>query len=382
MAWEEKVMKKQWLISAGILAMSASLAYGATPSFQGLGFVEAWHSESRAYGLSADGSAVVGQSGDQAFRWTQDAGIEGLSDLPGGGFSSKAYAVSTDGSVVVGVGRSETHYYEAFVWSSGGGMQGLGSFGTPTGWSWARGVSADGSVIVGSGHNAFGDKEAFIWTPGGGMQGLDPGGLYNWSDCWAVSADGTVATGTCCPAHLEAFRWTQQGGLQQLGDLEGGSLESHAEGISADGTVIVGYGVSESGREAFRWTGGCGMEGLGDLPGGNFYSAAYDCSADGAVVVGYGVISTVGHHAFYWTETASMRRLQEVLTDDCGLDLTGWTLETASSVSDDGLTIVGWGLNPDGNREAWLATIPEPATLGLVAAGLVAVWMRKRRVTG
>ncbi len=32
---------------------------------------------------------------------------------------------------------------------------------------------------------------------------------------------------------------------------------------------------------------------------------------------------------------------------------------------------------------AWIdSVVPEPATLGLLAAGLGAVWMRKRRVTG
>ena len=38
--------------------------------------------------------------------------------------------------------------------------------------------------------------------------------------------------------------------------------------------------------EAFRWTTGGGMVGLGDLPGGNFYSDADGVSGDGSVVVG------------------------------------------------------------------------------------------------
>ena len=73
-----------------------------------------------------------------------------------------------------------------------------------------------------------------------------------------------------------------------LGDLPGGSFESIANGISADGSVIVGQGISAAGPEAFRWTREGGMVGLGDLPGGAFQSEANDVYADGSVIVGFG----------------------------------------------------------------------------------------------
>ena len=60
-----------------------------------------------------------------------------------------------------------------------------------------------------------------------------------------------------------------------LGDLSGGDFESSADAVSADGSVVVGYGTrgtSASSREAFRWTSDGGMVGLGYLPGGFFYS--------------------------------------------------------------------------------------------------------------
>ena len=67
-----------------------------------------------------------------------------------------------------------------------------------------------------------------------------------------------------------------------------------------------------------------------------------------------------------------MQNLKDVLVNDHGLNLTGWTLKRAFGISDDGLTIAGDGLNPDGNIEAWVATIPEPATVLLVGlSGLV-----------
>ena len=68
-----------------------------------------------------------------------------------------------------------------------------------------------------------------------------------------------------------------------------------------------------------------------------------------------------------------MESLEDILVNDCGLDLTGWQLYLATGVSDDGLTIVGYGHNPSGHGEAWIATIPEPATLSILALSGVAV---------
>ena len=148
-----------------------------------------------------------------------------------------------------------------------------------------------------------------------------------------------------------------------LGDLPGGTFSAAAFGISADGSVVVGQGRSASGTEAFRWTSDAGMVGLGGLPGGDFHSEAYDVSADGSVVVGFSM-STPGLlvEAFIWDGANGIRPLATVLTADFGLDLTGWTLRYAVAVSDDGRTIVGSGINPDGNHAAWVASLSPPPT--------------------
>ncbi len=54
-------------------------------------------------------------------------------------------------------------------------------------------------------------------------------------------------------AELEAFIWDATNGLQVLGDLAGGSLNSSARAVSADGSTVVGWGASGSGQEAFIW---------------------------------------------------------------------------------------------------------------------------------
>ncbi|GCL47825.1 PEP-CTERM sorting domain-containing protein [Microcystis aeruginosa] len=300
-------------ISLGIGLGAIGVTFPAqAASFQGLGFLPGG-SFSTASGVSADGSVVVGESssanGREAFRWTQATGMVGLGDLPGGFFNSQPFGVSGDGSVVVGE-SSSANGFEAFRWTQGTGMVGLGDFPGGGFGSIARGVSADGSVVVGYGFSANGQ---------------------------------------------EAFRWTQATGMVGLGDLAGGSFSSTANGVSADGSVVVGESESANGNEAFRWTQATGMVGLGDLPGG-FFSEPFGVSGDGSVVVGQSS-SANGSEAFIWNSSQGMRSLQEVLTNDYGLNLTGWTLRGATAISADGLSIVGTGTNPNGNTEAWLANL-------------------------
>jgi hypothetical protein len=62
------------------------------------------------------------------------------------------------------------------------------------------------------------------------------------------------------------------------------------------------------------------------------------------------------------------------LLTSLGLDLTGWTLEVAQAVSADGRTIVGYGPNPSGNYEGWVAHLGDAWTdLGQGLAGVAGV---------
>jgi len=161
--------------------------------------------------------------------------------------------------------------------------------------------------------------------------------------------------------------------MQGLGFLPGAVVPiGGANAVSADGSFVVGGSASASTvREAFIWDATHGMRGLGDLPGGDLDSDALGVSADGSVVVGVGHTSA-GLEAFVWDAENGMRSLQVMLTS-LGIDLTGWQLTQAVSVSADGSTIAGSALNPAGAAEAFIAVIPEPGTallLGLSLLGL------------
>jgi MYXO-CTERM domain-containing protein len=104
---------------------------------------------------------------------------------------------------------------------------------------------------------------------------------------------------------------------------------------------------------------------LGPFPGApSTNSAALAVSPDGSIIVGRADGPDLSDRAFVWTAADGMRDLKTVLTEDYGLDLTGWVLSEATGISDvaDGeYTIVGTGTNPLGQEEGFVAFLSVPA---------------------
>lgn len=368
-------------LAAGLCPALLAASAHAAASFRGLGDLAGGEFASYATAVSGNGEVVVGAShtatGYEAFRWSASTGMQGLGVVSV--VESVARGVSFDGSVVIGHCSYPGERGGAFRWTATLGMQPLERLwtgGPSPSAAWA--VSSDGSVVAGYGTSTSG-PEACKWTETGGIVGLGDlqGGAYS-SSAYAISADGAVLVGYGISANgTEATCWTATGGIASLGDLPGGLIQSTAYGASRDGSIVVGQGLSALGGEAFIWTEADGMQTLGYLPGG--ISKASAISENGSVVVGYaGGAGVTGLFAFVWDQTNGLRDLREILEADCGLDLTGWRLEQANGVSADGLTIVGLGKNPAGHTEAWVATLPEPATLSLLALGGL-VLLRRRR---
>ena len=358
------------LVLTGFSSLSLWTAPAQAASFSGLGWLSNT-SYSNANAISADGSVVVGNSGDtngiKLFRWTKETGMVGLGSNNQYG---SATGVSADGSVVVGA--VESSQGGAFRWTKETGMISLGGNTIN-----ATGVSADGFVVVGTVKADFSNpkdqSEAFLWTQANGIVPL--GSLDNcgnegcFSGATAVSADGSVVVGNSASSStLEGFRWTQSTGMQSLSG--GVPYRGRANGVSADGSIIVGVD-STRGYEAFRWTQSTGMVLLDDQ-NGRIYSEAKAVSADGSIIVGESLFVN-RPDAFLWTQKTGMVSLKETLIGE-GLDVSGWTLNSATAISADGFTIVGNGTNPSGQYEAWVANlspepVPEPLTiLGSMAA--------------
>lgn len=365
------------------LLLAAGVPAGhATPFFSGLGNLGGLTSsgccfrEGEAKAVSADGSTVVGWSyaagGKLPFRWTRDTGIVALA--PGNVLApTEAVGVSADGAVVVGFGTQ--FGTGGFLWTQGDGVAYLRGVPRGTTSGFATDVAADGSVVVG---NYFDPSlQAFRWSVADGLLGLGE----STSTATGVSADGNTIVGIGYvadsneAARENAFRWTPETGLVYLGDLPGGGDRSFAWDVSADGTTVVGGSDGSFGQEAFLWSTTGGMATLGTLPR-SLATTALGISADGLTVVGY-TQEFNRNTAIYWKEFG-MGVLQERLVRDFGLDLTGWHLEVASDVSDDGMVIVGTGRNPAGEFEPWIAVIPEPGTFLLASAGLALIALGAR----
>ncbi len=359
-----------------LLALAAPAAHGQSASFQGLGFLGTG-SSSVATGVSADGAIVVGSGstaiGGRAFRWTAAGGMVDLG-IPTGGGSSNGTAISADGSAIAGTANFQQGL-EAFRWTAASGIVLIGN--PPPGESShtdAFGISADGLVVVGRGFFLPNETAAFRWTAAGGMVNLGrlPGAQFG-SSAQGASADGAVVVGSSSSAsNDQAFRWTAAGGMVGLGVLPGRQFSS-AAAVSPDGAVVVGSSQINGASEAFRWTATGGMVGLGDLPGGTpGTTGATAVSADGSVVVGFGSDSN-GRQGFIWTGAEGLRSLRGSLVAALGPDsvaIAGWTQLVPAGLSADGRSIVGSGTNPQGQTEAWRATLgPAARTFTVTDAG-------------
>ena len=95
-----------------------------------------------------------------------------LGDLPGGEVRSEAWGVSRDGSTVVGFSKGSYAVPEGFRWTRQTGLVSLGSLSSGSRRSQAIGVSADGSHVVGYTDLDNGGSAAFMWTQTGGMVSL------------------------------------------------------------------------------------------------------------------------------------------------------------------------------------------------------------------
>lgn len=350
-----------WCFCRAVLLVPLFPVAVSAATFAPLGDLPGGDFVSVAHGVSADGSVVVGQANNsEAFRWTVGEGMVGLGVLPGGG-NSIAYGVSADGLTVVG-SSSSSGGQRAFRWTGGEGMVDLGVLpGGDFSASIARDVSADGSAVVGESSGFASGQQAFRWTAGGGMVGLGnlPGAILG-SGATGVSADGSVVVGFGSSG-TEAFRWILATGMVGLGVLPASVYDySLANDVSADGNAVVGSNVdAEGSEEAARWTPAGGWLGLGVLPGG-IGSIAMDASSDGSIVVGDVLTDLEGPDAFYWTASGGMQRLYAVLMAGGATEVAGWTTLEAHAISPDGQWIVGAGTNPDGKSEAFLANVAVP----------------------
>lgn len=162
---------------------------------------------------------------------------------------SYAHGISDDGSIVVGESVTDqvaggTEVNEAFMWTQQAGMIGLGHLDTLSGnpkRSVARGISSDGSIVVGHSYWVGGgptDDRAFVWISSEGMVALPIISTGEESFALEVSDNGGVIVGQ---VGNRAVKWEYSDVTESyLGYQLGTSSQTNATAVSEDGTVVGG----------------------------------------------------------------------------------------------------------------------------------------------
>jgi probable HAF family extracellular repeat protein len=336
-----------------------------------------------AYGVSDDGSVVVGHSvnvsnttdidwpkvgqidyfSSRAFYWTSVSGTQDLGSF--GVDTTWAHEISADGKVIVGECYIGSYAWHPFRWTAQTGMQDLGTFGTD--WSAARDVSADGSVVAGYSYGdcGFGYWGTFPWrwTAQTGLTCLGTLLGYRFAEANGISANGSVVVGIAlrdwAPNWFDdqAWIWTANNGIKGLGLLPPWG-SSTATGVSGDGSTVIGMLYNNTGYEetwnypfrAFRWRADTGMIDLGTL-GGERTGVWHAVTWDGSVVFGTSQTSSGEWHAFRWTPQKGMEDLNAVYSS---LIPQGWVLGDVKDCSSDGRFLVGWARGPGAIIRAFL----------------------------
>src|SRR5262249_49146233 len=163
---------------SAVVGVSNGRVFRWTPD-QGLAYISPQDVLHTFYAsVSADGSTIVSTVADStglfsAARWTaQGDGWQTLGGLPGqsspdGAEISGSWGVSADGSTVVGLGWHTNFRGEAFRWTEATGMVGLGQPPANRS-SRASAISADASMVLGFyEHPSFGYRRPVRWVNGG-----------------------------------------------------------------------------------------------------------------------------------------------------------------------------------------------------------------------
>jgi probable HAF family extracellular repeat protein len=226
----------RWTATTGMVALPVAVLYGN--------------------GVTGDGNMVVGED-----NWWKISGKVGtFGPFPGNPDQTEAFGVTGTEAAPIAVGAAlkgsdaNGATVHAFRWTPSGGLQDLGL--TTGSESIAVGISANGSVIVGEARDARGFWRAFRWTASTGMEDIGTLGGPE-SVAYAANHDGSVIVGTSLTSGLsdsnDAFIWTAKSGIQSLrGVLQAQGVHTadawvqvtSAAGVSANGAVITGFGLS------------------------------------------------------------------------------------------------------------------------------------------
>jgi probable HAF family extracellular repeat protein len=257
--------------------------------------------------------------------------------------------INNAGQIASGLIHGDGVYYPA-LWDRSGAMTVLGSLGGVTSWGFSGAATSVNNHGQAVGYSYIDDatRHAFLWS-GGVMTDIGPAGGY--SGALRINDSGqAVGFASDTPfGFAHAFVYNE-GVATIINPFGGPQNEGYATGINEQGQV-VGQALTPAGYfNAFLYSSGISTS-LGTLKGGH-NSAAYAINRKGQIVgiADYPYPSTCrdpytdtyvpciqyAQHAFLY-DRGGMADLNSLIPRD-----SGWDLEWAFDINDDGL-IVGYG---------------------------------------
>jgi uncharacterized membrane protein len=371
-----------------------------TPSFHILGTLDGSSGTSTARAVSADGGTVVGQStiagGYDGYRWTSTAGMQalGIADPSSG---TGAIDVSENGQTILA-----RRAFAPLIVGPGGASALPPITGITDASLGANALSADGATAVGfaswSDANTANHLDAFRWTNDGGTTLLSgqPAG-YLSSLAYAASGDGPTIVGsfkTTASGDIP-MRWTAADGMQPL-PLPSGFNQGVAVALSGDAHMILGDALgdingngTDDEYQPVKWLEEprgrtWSVSRLDDFSGGPLFEIPRAASADGSIIVGRSAAS--GNPELpagtddhaVFWDQAGELHLLQDTLANLGVQTDGWTLRSATDISSDGSVIVGDATDSLGHQQAFIAIVPEPSALSVCTLALFALHRRRR----
>ena len=270
----------------------------------------------------------------------------------GGAFASAEYC-TPDGSRIAGYAANAAGQQRAVLWETSDGVnytvRDLGTLGGTSGA--ALGISPDGRFITGWMSTATGSLQAFLYDVQNGTRiGLGTlGGNNSIGRRIAVVNDVIIVSGSAqISGNLyRPFRWTSDTNqMEYLGDPFGQGGNSFVFDMSLDGQTIVGDApIASNLSVAYLWRNGSftRLDGPSNF---SYQSFALNVSADGSIVVGYGRNSLGWASACRWRPNTGVENLNQVYRDLLG----GSFLTIARAISPNGRYIGGFGYNAETYR--------------------------------
>jgi probable HAF family extracellular repeat protein len=337
-----------WSLLVWTAVLTLARCASAAPEYTIIDLGTLGGTSSIATGIN-DLGEVVGYSSlpnlqDHAFLYSAGQ-IKDLGTLGGG--NSAAFGINNSSEVV---GDSETTVSAELDASTYSNMS-LSSL-LPNGI--ARGVNDSGQIVGDYSPPGSSGTHAFLFSSGSPSDLGTLGG--NNSNAYAINAVGQVVgqSDVFTSAAQHAFLYSS-GNIFDLGTL--GGTNSSAYAINASGQIVgQSDGAGDQNSDAFLYSNGT-MHDLGDLGGG--ISLANGINASGQIVgYSYTISGESVIHAFTVFD-GQMFDLNSLLPAS-----SGWLLVDARAINNEG-QIVGWGINPYGQHDAFLLSpteaIPEPA---------------------